>query len=50
MPRAWELRRSVRSWDGRYVALAEALDSTLVTTDARLAAAAGPHCSIDVLD
>jgi len=50
LPRAWELRRSVRSWDALYVALAEALDATLVTTAARLAAAEGPRCTIDVLD
>jgi predicted nucleic acid-binding protein len=33
-----------------YVALAEALDAVLVTTDARLAGAAGPTCQIDVVD
>jgi predicted nucleic acid-binding protein len=32
-----------------YVALAEALDVTLVIADARLAAAPGPTCRIDVL-
>jgi predicted nucleic acid-binding protein len=30
-----------------YVALAEALDATLVTTDRRLASAAGPECQIE---
>jgi predicted nucleic acid-binding protein len=47
--RAWELSPTVRGWDAMYVALAEALDCTLITTDARLAAATGPTCSIDVL-
>lgn len=35
--RAWELRDSCSTYDGLYVALAEALDATLVTRDARLA-------------
>ena len=46
--RAWELRDQVRSYDAMYVALAEALDATLVTTDLRLARATGPRCPIVV--
>jgi predicted nucleic acid-binding protein len=49
LDRAWELRDSVRGWDAMYVALAEALGATLVTTDRRLAAAEGPICSIDAI-
>jgi predicted nucleic acid-binding protein len=49
LARAWELRDTVRGWDAMYVALAEALDANLVTTDARLAAAHGPDCRIEVL-
>ena len=49
LARAWELRDSIRGWDAMYVALAEALDTTLLTTDARLAAAPGPTCRIEVL-
>jgi predicted nucleic acid-binding protein len=49
MERAWELRENVRGWDALYVALAEALDATLITTDGRLARAAGPRCAIEVL-
>lgn len=49
LPRAWELRRSVRSWDALYVALAEALEAPLVTLDSRLAAADGPRCAIEIL-
>ncbi len=46
--RAWELRDTVRGSDAMYVALAEALDATLVTADAKLAGAPGPTCRIEV--
>lgn len=49
LARAWELRDSVRGWDAMYVALAEALDAILITTDARLGAAPGPGCAIEVV-
>jgi predicted nucleic acid-binding protein len=49
LARAWELRDTVRGWDAMYVALAEALDAVLVTTDGRLAAASGPRCAIEVI-
>lgn len=41
IPRIWALRGSVTAADAAYVALAEALDAPLVTTDARLARAPG---------
>jgi predicted nucleic acid-binding protein len=50
LARAWQLRDTVRGWDAMYVALAEALDAVLLTTDARLAAAEGPTCRIDLVD
>lgn len=49
LARAWDLRANVRSWDALYVALAEALDATLLTADVRLATAARPHCSIELV-
>ncbi|HXS43194.1 MAG TPA: type II toxin-antitoxin system VapC family toxin [Solirubrobacteraceae bacterium] len=49
LARAWELRDAVRGWDAMYVALAEALQAVLVTTDRRLAAARGPTCPIEAL-
>jgi predicted nucleic acid-binding protein len=49
LERAWELRHTVRGWDAAYVALAEALNATLITLDRRLAAATGPKCQIEVL-
>ncbi|WP_052669019.1 type II toxin-antitoxin system VapC family toxin [Nitriliruptor alkaliphilus] len=48
LERAWELRASIRGQDAMYVALAEALGATLLTTDARLARANGPRCPIEV--
>ncbi len=44
--RAWQLRHTVRGWDAMYVALAEALDAVLLTTDERLAGATGATCRI----
>lgn len=49
LERAWDLRATIRGWDAVYVALAEALDATLVTTDGRLATAPGPACRIEVI-
>ncbi len=49
MVRAFELRSNVTAYDACYVALAEALDATLTTADARLAAAPGVNCRVDVL-
>ena len=48
LERAWELRATVRAWDAMYVALAEALDATLVTLDTRLANASGPRCRLEL--
>lgn len=46
--RAWELRHRVRTWDAFYVALAEALDGTLLTLDRRLSRVSGLHCQVVV--
>lgn len=49
-PRMWELRHSLSGSDATYVALAEATGAAaLVTTDARLAAAPGVQCPIELL-
>jgi predicted nucleic acid-binding protein len=47
--RCWELRANLTLYDAAYVALAEALEATLVTADDRLAGASGPRCNIDLL-
>lgn len=44
--RVWELRHTVTSYDGWYVAVAEALGAPLATLDRRLARASGPRCQI----
>lgn len=44
----WDLRGSIRAWDGFSVALTEVLQATLVTSDARLGSASGPRCRIEV--
>lgn len=49
LPRAWELRDNLRSYDAVYVALAEVLQATLVTTDARIARAPGLRTAVDVV-
>jgi predicted nucleic acid-binding protein len=47
--RVWELRENLSAYDATYVALAEALESPLVTADGRLASAPGPRCAITVV-
>lgn len=47
--RVWELRNNVTAYDAAYVALAEAIDCTLVTGDARLSSAPGLRCAVTVL-
>ncbi len=47
--RCWELRDNLTVYDAAYVALAESLDATLVTADARLARAPGVRCAVELL-
>ena len=47
--RCWELRTTLTIYDVAYVALAEALDTTLLTADRRLADAPGSRCAVEVL-
>ncbi len=47
--RGWEMRDNVTAYDACYMALAEALDCTLLTADIRLANAPGTRCQIETL-
>lgn len=49
VPRCWELRHNLTIYDAAYVALAEALQVTLLTGDNRLSRAVGARCAIEVL-
>lgn len=49
LTRAWKLRENVTAYDAMYVALAEALDATLVTCDTPLAKAPGRRARIEVI-
>jgi predicted nucleic acid-binding protein len=49
LPRMWELRANLTTYDAAYVALAEALDAPLLTRDGRLAAAPGHTARIEVV-
>lgn len=50
VPRAWQLRENLTAYDAVYVALAEALRASLLTGDARLAAAPGHHARVEVIE
>ncbi|HWA61395.1 MAG TPA: type II toxin-antitoxin system VapC family toxin [Caulobacteraceae bacterium] len=49
LPRIWQLRANLTAYDAAYVALAEALDSPLLTRDVRLAAAPGHAAQIELV-
>lgn len=48
IPRIWQLRNNLSAYDATYVALAEALTAPLVTSDRRLANAAGIRAIVEV--
>ncbi|MCU1484115.1 MAG: putative nucleic acid-binding protein contains domain [Actinomycetia bacterium] len=49
LPRCWELRHNLSTYDACYVALAEALRLPLLTADQRLARAPGIRCDVELL-
>lgn len=49
LERVWALRDNVTAYDAMYVALAERLGATLLTRDARLAAAPGVRAAVEVV-
>ncbi|MGB3681744.1 MAG: type II toxin-antitoxin system VapC family toxin [Rubrobacteraceae bacterium] len=48
LPRIWELRHNITTYDAAYVALAETLDAPLVTLDARLSQAPGIRAAVEL--
>jgi len=49
LERMWQLCDTVTPNDAAYVALAERLDSSLITCDAKLVAVSGARCSFDLI-
>ena len=49
LDRIWALRQNLTAYDATYVALAEALDTTLVTCDRKLARAPGLSRRVDLV-
>ena len=49
LDRVWELRHNLSAYDAVYVALAEALDSKVLTCDGRLARAPGVARSVELV-
>jgi predicted nucleic acid-binding protein len=49
LPRVWALRQNLTAYDAVYVALAEALDTTLLTYDGRLARAPGLAHTVELV-
>lgn len=49
LARIWALRENLSAYDAGYVALAESLDCSLVTADARISRAPGVRCPITVV-
>jgi predicted nucleic acid-binding protein len=49
LPRMWELRENLTSYDAAYVALAELTGATLITGDERLTAAPATRCATRII-
>ena len=47
--RIWDLRDNLGAYDAIYVALAESLGATLLTCDAKIAAASGHSATVQVV-
>jgi predicted nucleic acid-binding protein len=46
--RCWELRENLTIYDAAFIALAEAMNTTLLTGDQNLARTPGPQCPIEI--
>ena len=49
LDRVWQLRNNLSAYDATYVALAEALDATLITRDSALARVPGVRLDVEVV-
>jgi predicted nucleic acid-binding protein len=49
LPRIWELRNNLTTYDAAYVALAEVFEAPLLTRDRRIAAAPGHHAKVELV-
>ena len=49
LPRIWDMRDNISTYDAAYVALAETLGLPLLTADRRLARAPGVRCAVEIL-
>lgn len=49
LARCWQSRDNLTPYDAAYVALAEALETVLITGDAKLARAPGLMCRVEVI-
>lgn len=49
LTRAWKLRENITAYDAMYVALAEALEASVVTCDQRLGKAPGHRARVEVI-
>jgi predicted nucleic acid-binding protein len=50
LTRAWRLRENITVYDAMYLALAEALDATVITCDVPLARAPGQRARIEAVE
>ena len=49
LPRIWQLRQNLTAYDAAYIVLAEELEATLLTRDARLSSASGHKARVELL-
>ena len=49
LPRIWALRENLTAYDATYVALAEVLQATLLTSDQRIASAPGIQAAVELI-
>lgn len=48
LARVWQLRQNLTAYDAAYIALAEKLNASLITRDARLSSASGHKARVEI--